>query len=76
MGGLFKPSLITTNVVIVFERVFLTEIKKLIKSSNVRKQMAGHLYKLSFCSSLKDRDCRIMTLDYIVLMYTTIRLHH
>ena len=76
MGGLFKPSLIMTNVVIVFERVFQTEIKQLIKSRNVRKQMAGHLYKLSCCSSLKDRDCICMSVDYKVLMYTTIRLHH
>ena len=36
--------------------------------------MNGHLYKL-LCS-MKDRDCSCMTVDYIVLMYTTIRLHH
>ena len=74
MGGLFIPSLVMTNVVIVFERVFQTEIKKLIKSSNVIKQMNGHLYKL-LCS-MKDRDCSCMTVDNIVLMYTTIKLHY
>ena len=75
-GGLFKPSLLMTNVVIVFEDVFKKEIKTLIKSKNVRQQMAAHLYTLQCRESLKDKQCDCLTIDYVIHMYITIRLHH
>ena len=75
-GGLFKPSLIMTNVVIVFEDKFKSEIDQIIKSMNVRHEMAARLHTLPCCNSLKDPLCDCMTVDYIVLMYITIRLHH
>ena len=64
-GGLFKPTLIMTNVVIVFENLFKSEIDTVIK-----------LYKLACCKSLKDVDCGCMIVEYIVLLFITIRLHH
>ena len=72
------PSLIMTNVLIVFENVFKTEINKFVKLTNVRKEFATQLLKLPCCGSLKDKSCECTTIDYVVLMYTTIRsrLHH
>ena len=74
--GLFKQSLLMTNLVIVFEDKFKSEIDQIIKSMNVRHEMAARLHTLPCCNSIKDHLCDCMTVDYIVLMYITIRLHH
>ena len=65
-----------TNVVIVFENLFKSEIDSVIKLKNVRQLMADNLYKLACCISLMDVDCGCMTVEYIVLLFITIRLHH
>ena len=72
----YMPTLNMTNVVVVFEKVFQSEINKVIKLKKVRELLSGHLLSLPECKNLKRYECGCTTVEYIAFLFTTIRLHH
>ena len=75
-GGLKRPSFKLVEVVGLFEAVFQTNFKPLMNKPHIRQNLKAKMLQDPNLVQLKGNCCRCQTLEYLVNIFISIRLHH